>query len=127
MTGPASIAASLTASGDSLKSDEAAPSTPAAAIQSLQRCAGDTSYEGIAGIYGIFGAAGLCYARRAAVRELKKCAYPAASEDQRHETLKSQKPLTEFSAQLASPPPPGRSAEPLAAPPAAAGEISMED
>ena len=44
VTGPASIAASLTASGDSLKSDDAAPSTPAAAIQSLHRCAGDTSY-----------------------------------------------------------------------------------
>ena len=51
VTGPASIAASLTAIGDSLKSDDAAPSTPAAAIQSLQRCAGD-------GMYGIAGAAG---------------------------------------------------------------------
>ena len=55
MTGPASIAASLTASGDSLKSDEAAPSTPAAAIQSLQRCAGDATY-GIAGAAGAAGA-----------------------------------------------------------------------
>ena len=54
MTGPASIAASLTASGDSLKSDDAAPSTPAAAIQSLQRCPGDTTY----GIAGAAGAAG---------------------------------------------------------------------
>ena len=57
MTGPASIAASLTASGDSLKRLLAAPSTPAAAIQSLHRCAGYTSYEGITGIYGIAGAA----------------------------------------------------------------------
>ena len=57
MTGPASIAASLTASGDSLKSDEAAPSTPAAAIQSLHRCAGDAMY-GIAGAAGTALAAG---------------------------------------------------------------------
>ena len=58
MTGPASIAASLTASGDSLKSDDAAPSTPAAAIQSLQRCAGDTAgtYDVIVGMAGAAGA-----------------------------------------------------------------------
>ena len=55
VTGPASIAASLTASGDSLKRLLAAPSTPAAAIQSLQRCAGDTTY-GIAGAAGAAGA-----------------------------------------------------------------------
>ena len=54
MTGPASIAASVPARGDSLKRLRAAPSTPAAAIQSLHRCAGDTSYEGI----GMAGAAG---------------------------------------------------------------------
>ena len=80
MTGPASIAASLTASGDSLKSDEAAPSTPAAAIQSLQRCAGDTSYEGIAGIYGIAGAAGAAGATRCRLRlpSMARIAWSAA-------------------------------------------------
>ena len=80
MTGPASIAASLTASGDSLKRLLAAPSTPAAAIQSLQRCAGDTSYEGIAGIYGIAGAAGAAGATRCRLRfpSMARIAWSAA-------------------------------------------------
>ena len=72
VTGPASIAASLTAIGDSLKSDDAAPSTPAA-IQSLQRCAGD-------GMYGIAGAAGAAGATRCRLRlpSMARIAWSAA-------------------------------------------------
>ena len=76
VTGPASIAASLTASGDSLKSHVAAPSTPAAAIQSRARCAGDTGTY----IYGIAGAAGAAGATRCRLRfpSMARIAWSAA-------------------------------------------------
>jgi len=51
VTGPVSIAASFTASGDSLNKFDAALSTPVDAIHSLHRCSGNATY-------GIVGAAG---------------------------------------------------------------------